>query len=124
MNKKVKSILLVILFVLCVGFMFAGCKKVEYVEKEVIKEVPIKEEKEIQNYNKFHTKDTEVLKIKTFYERPGYDDSYLTKYVNDWIDEHKKDIEIIDIRITGINGSMNPSSVVMIVYKEIVEESK
>lgn len=49
MKKKIKSILLVILFVLCIGLMFAGCKKIEYIEKEVVKEVPVETKKE----NKF-----------------------------------------------------------------------
>lgn len=107
MSKKVKSILLVILFILCIGFMFAGCNQ-----------------SKTETYNKYNSTGNENIKIKTFYERPGCNDSYLTKYVNDWIDEYKNDIEIIDIQITGINGNVNPSSVVMIVYKEIGEESK
>ena len=48
-RKKIKSVLLVILLVLCIGLMFAGCKKIEYIEKEVIKEVPV----EIKKENKF-----------------------------------------------------------------------
>ena len=52
MKKKIKSILLVILFVLCIGFMFAGCNK-----------------SQIESCTKYNCNADEELKIKTFFER-------------------------------------------------------
>lgn len=113
-----------ILLALCTCVMFCGCKQIEYVDREVIHEIPVEKEiTTIQDANKFTVKEGELLKIKTFYERVGYD-SYLTKNVNDWIEAHKNDIEVLDIQITGIDGSVHHSSAVMIVYKELNRSEK
>lgn len=61
MKKKIKSILLVILFVICVGFMFAGCKKIEYIEKEVVKEVPVETKKE-SKFDKLTDGETVIIR--------------------------------------------------------------
>lgn len=61
MKKKIKSILLVILFVLCIGLMFAGCKKIEYIEKEVIKEVPVETKKE-SKFDKLTDGETVIIR--------------------------------------------------------------
>lgn len=106
MKKKIKSILLVILFVLCVGLMFAGCDQ--------------------KTTNKYRCKDNEELKVQTFIGYAGSttaDD--LSDYVNKWIEVCNKDIEVIDIQVTGISNSQYyPSTVIMVVYKELNGESK
>lgn len=108
MKKKIKSILLVILFVLCICFMFAGCNK-----------------SQIESCSKYNCNADEELKIKTFFERVDYDEDYgLDARVNKWIANNKNMIEIIDIQINGLYyyGSSNEYSVIMITYKELNKE--
>lgn len=107
MKKKIKSILLVILFVLCVGLMFAGCNK-----------------SQIESCNKYNCNADEELKIKTFFERVDYDEDYgLDARVNKWIENNKNMIEIIDIQINGLyHSGSSEYSVIMITYKELSRE--
>lgn len=110
MSRKVKSILLVILFILCIGFMFAGCNQ-----------------SKTETYNKYNSTGNENIKIKTFCERVNSEESYcLDSRVNNWINNNKNNIEIIDIQINGLyhSGGSVDYSIIMIVYKEIVGESK
>lgn len=105
MKKKIKSILLVILFVFCIGLMFAGCNK-----------------SKIESCSKYNFSANEELKIKTFFERVDYDEDYgLDACVNKWITNNKNMIEIIDIQINGLYhyGASSDYSVIMITYKEL-----
>lgn len=110
MRKKIKSVLLVILFVFCVGFMFSSCKK-----------------SQTELYSKYNcdADADEEIKVKTFFERVDYDEDYgLDARVNKWITNNKNMIEIIEIQINGLYhyGASSDCSVIMITYKELNKE--
>ena len=107
-REQLKLFQRAILFVLCIGFMFAGCNK-----------------SQIESCSKYNCNADEELKIKTFFERVDYDEDYgLDARVNKWIANNKNMIEIIDIQINGLYhyGSSNEYSVIMITYKELSKE--